>query len=310
MGNTYKKAIVLGAGGFIGIHLVNELSLRGYEVVCFDKITSARWPVSAIKIQGDIGAPPNELLNHMEHALVFHLISISRPSLDTKHIQNTIELDLLATIRCLEATAGQSIRWVFISSGGTVYGDKGYMPIREDASADPICSYGLVKLMIERYFSLYKRLHHVDYVIVRPSNPYGPGQDPLRGQGLIPYLIYKALKKEPIEIWGDGSAIRDYIYISDAVQGIISLAVKGRSGEVYNVGTGIGHSVNSLVELIAQELGTPLKPWHLKSRPVDVQCNILSTNKIFKQCQWEPKITLGAGVMKTALYIKNRINHG
>jgi UDP-glucose 4-epimerase len=299
MSTSYKKAVVLGAGGFIGVHLVNELTAQGYDVVCFDLKSAPDWPDSAIKIQGDFHKPPLELLDQMDNAIVFHLISVTRPSMDTERIADAINQDLVATVQCLESTKQKNIRWVFVSSGGTIYGDAGTEPITEDTPPNPICSYGLIKLTLENYFSLYRRLCGTDYVVVRPSNPYGPGQDPLRGQGLIPCLIYKALQNEPVEIWGDGTVVRDYIYISDTIDGIIAAATRGHSGEIYNIGTGIGHSINQLIDLMKHELKITLQTAYTQSRSVDVQCNILNAGKLMAHTSAAPRTDILSGMKHT-----------
>ena len=297
--SSYKKAVILGASGFIGLHLVTELEKQGYELVCFDLKTSPNWPEAAVKITGDFQTLPQELLEEMDDALIFHLISITRPSTDTKNIADAINQDLVATVRCLEATKDKQVRWVFVSSGGTVYGNKDLESISETECPEPICSYGLIKLTLENYFALYRRLCGLDYVIVRPANPYGPGQDPLRGQGLIPCLLYKALNNDPIEIWGDGTVVRDYIYIDDTITGIIAAAIRGQSGEIYNIGTGTGHSTNQLIELIRNELEMTLQVTYTKTRPVDVHCNILNCNKLMAHTRTSPKIDIISGMKHT-----------
>jgi UDP-glucose 4-epimerase len=307
--SSYKKAVVLGAGGFIGLHLVNELEKQGYDLICFDLTISPDWPGSAIKIAGDFQAPPQELLDQMDEALIFHLISVTRPSMDTEHIADAINQDLVATVQCLEATKNNDVRWVFISSGGTIYGNQGNTPIRETECPNPICSYGLIKLTLENYFALYRRLCGLDYVIVRPANPYGPGQDPLRGQGLIPCLLYKALNKQPIEIWGDGSVIRDYVYISDAIEGIIATAQMGISGETYNVSIGKGHSINELISLITEMSNISPNISYKPARPVDVQKNILCHHKLSETAGWNPRVTIEHGIEQTKFWITKLSGH-
>lgn len=302
--DTYKKAVILGGAGFIGVNLAQALDEQGFEVVCFDKIASPNWPKRAICLSGDFTQLPDRLLLHLEGALVFHLVSCTRPAMNTERAVDEINHDVKATVKYLEYTKGKTMRWIFISSGGTVYGQNGGDPITESHPTNPICSYGITKLTIERYYALYKLLHGTDYVITRLSNPYGPWQHPLQGQGVIPAILYKALKREPIEIWGDGSVVRDYIYIRDAIDGILSAAIKGESGEIYNISTSSGLSINQLISLIEEELGAALTVNHTAGRPVDVKKNVLNADKIFTRTGWQSTIPISGGIGLTAKWLR------
>lgn len=303
----YKKAVILGAAGFIGINLANTLNEQGYELICFDRKPSPQWPEGAQAIIGDFASLPAELLEALDNALVFHLVSSCRPSPSTAQAAEEINLDLVTTLRYLEATKARNLRWVFLSSGGTVYGQQESDCIAETNPTAPICSYGLVKVAIEKYFALYRKLHNVDYVIARLANPYGPWQDPLRGQGIVAALIYKALKGETIEIWGDGSNIRDYIYIADAIEGILATATSGKSGEIYNIGAATGLSINQLIETIGKALETELMVNYSTARSVDVKRNVLDTKKITAHTGWKSLTTIEHGIAPTASWIEQNI---
>ena len=194
----YKKAVILGAGGFIGVNLARVLAAKGFTLVCFDRMASAQWPSGVKSVLGDFTAPPAELMGELDDALVFHLVSASKPLPSTSQTGDEVAVDLAGTLRLLEATKGRKLHWIFFSSGGTVYGHNDADVIAETNATEPICSYGIVKLTLERYFALYGKLHGVDHVIVRPANPYGPWQAPFRGQGLIAALLHKALNNETI----------------------------------------------------------------------------------------------------------------
>ena len=296
LGQQYRKAVVLGAAGFVGINLVQELCNQGYEVVCFDRHASPHWPSIVRSIVGDFSAHPAELIEELDHALIFHLVSSCCPSNQTAHATEELNRDLLATIGYLEATKNRNTRWVFLSSGGTVYGQSDAEILTEASPTNPICTYGAVKLAIEKYFSIYNTLHKLDCVIVRLSNPYGPWQLPGRGQGLIAVLLHKALKREKIEIWGDGEQVRDYIYIADAISGMCSAAVLGRSGEIYNVGTGHGYSIKQLVAHIERSKSWILDLGYAPARAVDVKSNVLSNKKIYSHVGWRPVVNIESGI--------------
>jgi UDP-glucose 4-epimerase len=298
--------VILGAGGFIGINLANALAEAGYEVICFDRSQCAHWPIKAKTIVGEFANMPPELLAVLDDATVYHLVSSCRPSQHTETVADEIVADVATTIRYLEYTRTRNIRWVFVSSGGTVYGPNVSCPIQEDAPTHPICSYGLVKLTLENYFALYKQLHGTDCVVARVSNPYGPWQDPLRGQGIINALIYKALSGQTIEIWGDGENVRDYIYIEDAIEGLIAAAC-GISGEIYNISTGVGSSINQLTTIIRETLLVDISLQYKEDRGVDVRKNVLDSSKLSKTSDWFPRTTLINGIIKTSLWMKSII---
>lgn len=300
---NYRKAVVLGAGGFIGINLVQALVQAGFDVVCFARKASPHWPAEVTRLVGDFAQLPDALLDHMHQAVVFHLVSSRKPTPGTESAWSELNDDVGSTIRYLEATAGHPVRWVFISSGGTVYGHSVADRIREDHPTDPICTYGVAKLAIEKYFGIYGTLHGLDHVILRLANPYGPWQYPGRGQGVIANLLAKALAGEPIQIWGDGGQVRDYIYVRDAVDGVIAAATMAPSRSVLNLGSGEGYSLNSLIEEIGRELNMPIRIERRPGRLVDVRRNLLDASKAKEMTGWSSNTPLGSGLQMTRSWI-------
>lgn len=299
----HKRVVILGAGGFIGINLAHALAAEDFEVICFDRLSCPHWPQNAKSISGEFTNMPPELLAVLDNAMVYHLVSSCRPSQITDAAADELVADVAATLRYLEQTRGKNIRWVFVSSGGTVYGPNVPCPTTEDAGTDPICSYGLVKLTLERYFALYKKLHGTDFVVARVSNPYGPWQDPFRGQGVIAALLYKALTGQAVEIWGDGENVRDYLFIDDAVQALIMLANYGLSGEVYNVGSGDGTSINELANIISRSLGVQVHRKYVAARATDVRRSVLDSKKLRNLMGWRPEIEMEKGFKEAATWI-------
>ena len=301
--NGYTKVVVLGAGGFVGINLVKKLVESGYEVICFDLHPCQHWPAHVKVILGDFSLLPEELMSELNNAIVFHLISSCRPSINTSNAQQEIGNDLLNTIHYLERSLSKNLRWVFLSSGGTVYGQTELERIPESYPCSPICTYGAVKLSVESYFSIYHKIHNTDFVVARLANPYGAWQWPDRGQGIVPTIINKILHSEVIEIWGTGEQIRDYIHIEDAINGLLILAQFGRSGEVYNVGTGTGLSLNSVVSKISKVVCSVPILHYMPSRLSDVSKNILDCSKIKNNFGWSHEITFEDGVFSTVQWI-------
>ena len=301
---SYKKAVILGAAGFIGINLSQYLADKGFKIICFDRYISPLWPPSATAITGDFAELPKNLLKELDHALVFHLISGSFPSPYTTQVVDEVKHDVISTIRYIEETKARDLRWIFLSSGGTVYGQCDEAKIKESNPTKPICSYAVAKLAIEQYFTLYRRLHHIDCIIARPANPYGPWQDPKRGQGIISTMLYKALNGGHIDIWGDGENVRDYIYITDTVEGLFAAAFSGKGGETYNIGTAHGLSINQLVRVISETLNVELNLNYSEARNVDVRRNVLSIDKLSAHTGWKPKTSIYSGVKRTAAWLR------
>lgn len=300
----FNRAVVLGAGGFLGINLVAALVKRGFSVVCFDRNTCLNWPAGVRILVGDLTVVQPELLAAMDNAFVFHLASSAKPTSRTDAIAFEIEGEISATVRLLEASKNLNTRWIYLSSGGTVYGqiDTSAL-ISENSRTLPMSSYGIAKLAVERYFSLYRKIHGTAYSIARVANPYGPWQSPLAGQGIIGTLIYKAIKKEPIEIWGDGENVRDYLYVDDVIGGLLQIAEYGESGEIYNLGSQAGVSVNTLIALVQIAACVDLNVNYVPARASDVRYSVLDTQKLLNLGPWKPTTSLETGISLTVRWM-------
>ena len=188
---------------------------------------------------------------------------------------------------------------IFTSSGGTVYGVPSEIPITENSLTNPICSYGINKLSIEKYLHLYHHLYNLDYCILRLANPYGQGQKLLSSQGVISIFIYKALCNHILEIWGDGTTTRDYIYIDDVVRSLVAAIDYNGKEKIFNIGSGQGITLNTLISQIEQILGYQIKCNYLDSRPLDVPINILNIDRAKYHLDWKPLISLPEGLELT-----------
>lgn len=304
--NLRKKAIILGASGFIGVNLARRLAENGFDLTCFARSATDHWPTGSRVILGNLVNPPSELLEAMNGAVVFHLISSTRPTAATGEAVAEIATNLMATVSLLEATRHVDCRWVFSSSGGTVYGQTDAARISEEHPNVPISSYGTVKLAIERYFSLYHRLYGLDFVTARISNPFGPYQSAIGGQGLVAALFDRIAAGRPVEIWGDGKNIRDYVYIDDVTEALLLLGERGRAGETYNVGSGVGSTVSELVAKISAILGVSAEVVYAPARGIDVRRNVLDIGKIGHELGWRPAHTLDEGVVLTHRWWQQR----
>jgi UDP-glucose 4-epimerase len=154
--------------------------------------------------------------------IIYHLVSTTLPKSSNDNPAYDIETNVIGTLHLLDlARKKMGKKVIFISSGGTVYGVPGEVPIKESYPTNPLCSYGIVKLTIEKYLALYHQLYGLDYCVIRPSNPFGERQRVTGAQGAVAVFLHKALRDEPIEIWGDGTVVRDFIYVGDLTAALV-----------------------------------------------------------------------------------------
>ncbi len=200
---------------------------------------------------------------------------------------------------------------VFFSSGGTVYGPTSREPIAESHATNPIGCYGVTKLAAEKYVSVFASRHGLRASILRCSNPYGERQDPRASQGAVTVFLNRAATGEPIQIWGDGEVVRDYIHVSDLVEAAARVVERG--GEpvtLLNVGSGVGVSLNELVATIRRVTGLNARVAYQAARPVDVPWNVLDIREARSLLRYAPTISLDAGVGRTWQWLRELERRG
>ncbi len=295
-----KKYLVLGGNGFIGKYIVNQLSLSNEVVVADYNIehTEENEHITYKKLDF-IGCEDfSDYLDGVD--TVIHLISTIGPNDRTDTINQEIYENIFPTVRLLEnmvQCGTQKI--IFVSSGGTVYGEHSLDPICESDSKNPICNYGILKELIEKYLHLYHVYYGMEYKVIRLANPYSDVVKKGKKQGIIPILIDQISKGETVRIWGDGEDVRDYIYIDDAVDAIMKIIHYDGEEATFNVGTGIGYSINSVLEVIEQEMGVE-KPSieYVDGRKCDVRNNVLNVDRIREETGWQATTPLKSGIQK------------
>jgi len=302
--------LVLGGAGFIGSHLVDALLRAGHRVRVFDRphldrLTDASRGGAVEMFTGDFLDP-----HCLEPAVrgadaVFHLVSTTLPKTSNDNPMYDVETNVLGSLRLLELCRRHAVRRiVFASSGGTVYGVPRSVPVTEGDPTLPICSYGIHKLAIEKYLHLFQALHGLDYRVLRPPNVYGPRQRLDTAQGAVGVFLDRALRGQPIRIWGDGGVVRDYVYVEDAVQGFVkALAFEGEA-RVFNLGTGVGLSLKALVAAIERLLGRPVPVEYLPARPVDVPVNVLDASLAGRHLDWRATTPLEEGLRRTCEWLR------
>jgi UDP-glucose 4-epimerase len=296
------NCLIIGGNGFIGSHLVDRLLQRGQSVKVYDRgLNECRvMPAGAEYAEGELGnlGLLKEALEGVE--VVYHLASTTLPKTSNDDPIYDVRSNLVDTIQLLEACVAGGVRKViFPSSGGTVYGVTQTVPVSETHPTNPLSSYGIVKLAIEKYLKLFNHLHGLDYTVLRISNPYGPYQNPSSQQGVISVFLRRIYMGQPITIWGDGSVIRDYLYISDLVDALEIVAQAETQNKLFNIGSGCGISLNKLIELMSTVVEERPTVEYLPSRLVDVPTSVLEVSRARRELGWEPKIDLAEGIART-----------
>ena len=301
------NAIIIGGSGFIGSHVTDALLAAGWDVTVYDlERERYRPPRDAVRyIQGDLSDVTrlHEALTGAD--VVFHLVSTTIPQTSNEAPVYDIESNLVNTVRLLELCVRAGVgKVIFLSSGGTVYGKPRTLPIPEAHPLDPICSYGVVKLTIEKYLHLFHHLYGLPYVVLRASNPYGRRQNPLGRQGAAAVFLGRVARDLPITIWGDGEIIRDYFHVSDLARACVMAAGADLTAAVLNIGGGHGVSLNQLVEAVERVVNKPVQVQRLPDRVFDVHDVVLDIQQAGAQLGWRPTVPLDEGLADTWAWVE------
>jgi UDP-glucose 4-epimerase len=305
--------VILGGLGFIGSHLSRALVQEGFPVRIFDKLYASRELIKDIEpyvevVEGDVERPQDVLDALSGGEICFHLIHTTVPGSSMQDPGYDVQSNVVSSARWISQLNRTSIRrLIFISSGGTVYGIPQTNPVTEDHPTNPLCSYGISKLSIEKYILLYGQIYGIDSKILRPSNVYGEGQKLNINQGVIGVFADRLIREEPIEIWGDGTSRRDYLYIEDLVSGLLQIIKYQGPDTIFNISTGEGHSTLEIVEILTEMIGKKPQIIYKPPRGFDVPVNVLSSQKLRKETGWRPRITLREGIGR---YIQWLHKHG
>jgi UDP-glucose 4-epimerase len=308
------KCVIFGGGGFIGSAIADRLLRDGHTLRIFerprvlpyrvfDKGEEVEW------LTGDM-LSIHDVRDAIEGTdAVLHLVSFTLPKSSNDDLVYDVQTNLVSTIQLLNAMVSQGIKKiVFISSGGTVYGIPKYLPIDEQHPTNPLVSYGITKLAIEKYLLMFEYLHGIKASILRVTNPFGQRQRVETAQGAVTVFLHRALRRETIDIWGDGSITRDYLHISDVAEAFARALDYTGPDSVFNVSSGAGTSLNELISVLEDVLGRPVACRYLDRRPFDVPVSILSNALAREQLGWAPQITLREGITRTAEWMRNEFS--
>lgn len=305
------KAVVIGGNGFIGTALVDRLVERGIDVRVFDRYPSRfKEPTPGVEyMHGDFANQGEVHQAIIGMNWVFHLAYTTLPETSNEDPVYDIRSNVIDTIQLLQECCRNDVdKVVFVSSGGTVYGVPQSVPISENHPTNPICSYGITKLTIEKYLALFHHLNKLEYAVARIANPYGERQNPNAKQGAIGVFLGRIARGQPITVFGDGEVIRDFLYIDDAAQALIACAdyvTPSNGPRVFNIGSGKGYSLNQIVDTIKKVVDVDVKVNHIPARQVDVPSNVLDISLGREVLKWEPRVDFETGITRAWNWIKS-----
>ena len=305
--------LLIGGAGFIGANIIHHLldagdfcvSIVEPEFASLHRLSGLRVKVHRCEIS-NIDELKSIIIEDKIDTVI-HLVSTIVPGSNFDDYQHEFTNVIFPSIRLMEICRERNIRFVYFSSGGTVYGDrKGeIVPFTENCSLAPISYYGWSKQMMENSILFMHRTQDLQYLIIRPSNPFGKGQNLYGKQGFIAVALGRILEGKKIQVWGDGSAVRDYIYIDDLGKAVVDLLKKENVVNVtLNIGSSKGYDINQIIALLQDIVKENVGVEYIAARQADVSSVVLDTTQLRSLINFTP-IDIREGISKFFHDIKN-----
>ncbi len=295
--------LVIGGNGFLGSHVVDALARRGHQVAAFDRFGVLKPQF----VEPGVEAISGDFLNAADlraavagRDVVLHFLSTTDPA--TAEDDPTLDLrtNIMSSIQLFETCSTADVgRVVFASTGGAIYGDQDATVFREDDLTFPVSPYAIGKQAIEGYLRYFRRKRGLASTVFRISNPYGPRQNPAKRQGVIPIFLRRLERGLPLVVYGDGSMIRDYMYVADMADMVAEAVTRGTEHDLYNLGSGVGTSVRELVRCIAEATGTEPQVHHAPKPPTFVDHVTLDTSRFAGEFGPRTMTPLTEGIRRT-----------
>jgi UDP-glucose 4-epimerase len=300
--------VVLGGGGFLGVNLCRRLASSGVRVRAFGRRCLFPQELAGVEWrQGDFCDTAALTSAIASCDTVFHLVHSYMPQSADLNMADDVRQNVIASLALLDISRKVEVkRIVFVSSGGTIYGPTSHIPTPETAATDPISAYGISKLTIEKYLRLYEHHHGLTFRVLRVANLFGPFQLPGKNQGVIAALISCALQNQEFEVWGDGSAIRDYVYVDDVVDALLLAAADESQERIFNIGGGQGRDLHQVIAEIERNLGIRLAIRRSKKRLIDVPVSVLAIERASDILGWRPRTPFDVGIKQTIAWWQSR----
>ena len=304
--------LVTGGAGFIGSHLVDRLIEEGHHVAIVDdlstgflenvnsKATFYQTDIRSDDLDAIFEKEKPDFVNH--HAAQMDVRrSVQEPLFDA-------DVNVLGSLNVIENSLRHNVKKiVYISTGGAVYGEPDYLPVDEAHPIRPLCQYGISKHTVEHYLHFYGQTYGVRYTVLRYPNVYGPRQNPLGEAGVNAIFIGKMLRGESPTIFGDGEQLRDYVYVSDIVRANCA-ALENGDGQIYNIGSGIGTSVNQIYEKLQEIIAFSQPPIYSEPRTGEIQRVYLESSKAERELGWSAQVGFHEGLQKTVEWFRERLS--
>jgi UDP-glucose 4-epimerase len=301
--NSTIRCCVIGGHGFIGGYLCPVLAESGRDVLVLGRNPfgddTKPHGVRHLTCDGKDQYALCKALAGCDEIIDLAYSTVPKSSVEDPlfDLQSNLPrfLGLLETLRNNSSVR----RLIVLSSGGAVYGEPNILPITEDAPTNPISPYGVTKLMTERYAFIYHKLFGIPAIVVRPGNAYGKRQRAFTNQGFVATAMGHIVRGDEIVVFGEHGTVRDYIHVHDIAQGILAALNHGVPGAVYNIGTGVGRSNLTVIDLIrplAEAADLPVRVRHAPARGFDVTSNVLSSDTLHCCSGWKPKIAIHEGL--------------
>jgi UDP-glucose 4-epimerase len=296
------RAVVTGGAGFIGSHVVEALLARGDEVHVLDNLSKGKRERVAAGAELHVGdiRDPDAVFDAVRPEAVFHLAAQADVRLSVEHPEVDADVNVLGTVRILEAARRHGAKVIFSSTGGAIYGEC-TSPVSESADRQPLAPYGTSKLCGEEYLATWNRLHGTRHVSLRFANVYGPRQEPHGEAGVVAIFMGLLHEGGTPRIYGDGSQTRDYVFVEDAVGAM--LVALDSDGGVFNIGTGVETSVLGLHDAIQRASGVTREPAFTAARLGELQRSVLDISLAERELGWRPKHSLDQGLARTWAWI-------
>jgi UDP-glucose 4-epimerase len=301
------KILVTGGAGFIGSHVVDTYVAAGFEVIVVDDLSTGRLSnlnpeVTFYKL--DIRSPRlSEVFKKEKPDFINHhaaQMDVRRSVIDPLFDAN---VNILGTINLIECAKKYKVkRFIYISTGGAVYGEPEYLPCDESHPINPICQYGISKHTVEHYLFLYQQNYGLDYVVIRYPNVYGPRQDPGGEAGVVAIFTRAMLRDEQVTINGDGEQARDFVFVKDCARANLLALKTEKPNTIYNIGCGQATTVNEIFALLKKTTGYPREPIYGPAKVGETRRIYLSADKARRELEWMPTVDLASGLKQTVEY--------
>lgn len=300
----WPRVGVFGANGFIGRNLVKRLAGEGAAVSAIGRHLDRDYfdALAVPAIEANLEDELTIAATLADIDVAVQLINSSSPGLLNNYLVADVEQNVIPHIKFIQSVLenGAGRKLIFVSSGGAVYGPPQYIPLDEQHPTVPINSYGLTKLMIEKYLFMFGNLEGLNHTILRVANPFGPGQLHKKRQGLVPAVLQKLAAGEAVQVFGDGSAQRDYIYVDDLVDAMCAtIRADAANRTVINIGTGVGRSILEVVRALEDASGLKAKIEFKPARQSDVAVSILDCRYAKDLLDWEARIGFSEAITAT-----------